>query len=774
MSFKAFFIAAAIVLATAAVGLPLVNLVVDPFQVFGSPSIPGINQERLVAAGRARLSKPLTVCRMRPDLVITGTSRAEFLFDPDHPALKAVSRRPYNLAMAGTGMHETRRLVEHAHNAAGTRAAIVTLDFHSFNAYREAIIYKSIVIDYDESNLVLDGSKSCRGIFTHKAGMLLFSGTALRESLSTIRKQGRPENIIYLPNGRRDVAIMERHSLRKEVPQRGSFVFQTQGYLDHIWFPKPDVRFCFEGESGSVIAEFRELVAFGRRKGMKLTFVLTPEHAMMQLAIRQAGLWPLYERWRSELVQVLGADAAQNAKAELFPLWDFATLNPITAEALPPPGVPATQQHMRWWYEATHSQPEVGAQMLGRMFGAPDSMTLVDGFGTQLDSTNIAAHLRRLSADIEAYAAAHRDEVAEVASLWNGLPARRPVAEYCSATEVAGGPAARPLVGLEPVREDPVAAARHQSRADELRQRGDRRAALAAYDQAIRVSPPNTALHFLRGTLRLELQDPAGALRDFDIGLRLDPVNATLMALREQARAGAGHGRQAPQRTPVAERAGDHRRTLADAYPADRWPKRTVPESAAELAASLQRQADAKRAEGDRAGAIADYGEAIRVGPPNTALHYLRGTARLEAGDKPGAAEDFVAGLRLEPRNAALKHLLAQARAAPPAKAAPVPPPRPAPDAAAAARLQSEADARRARGDLAGAIAGYGEAIRVGPPNTALHYLRGTARLEVGDKAGAAEDFEAGLRLEPGNAALLHLLGQARAQLLQPSPGQAR
>ncbi len=78
-----------------------------------------------------------------------------------------------------------------------------------------------------------------------------------------------------------------------------------------------------------------------------------------------------------------------------------------------------------------------------------------------------------------------------------------------------------------------------------------------------------------------------------------------------------------------------------------------------------------------------------------------------------------------------------------------------------AAQLQRQADAMRARGDLLGAIRGYDEFIEISPPNTALFYLRGTARLELGDKAGAIEDFEHGLRLDPKNDTLKNLIARA-------------
>jgi tetratricopeptide (TPR) repeat protein len=171
----------------------------------------------------------------------------------------------------------------------------------------------------------------------------------------------------------------------------------------------------------------------------------------------------------------------------------------------------------------------------------------------------------------------------------------------------------------------------------------------------------------------------------------------------------------------------------------------------------LQARADLKRSQGDLAGALADYDRAIAVTAHNAALYFLRGTARLQAGDRPGAAADFEAGLKLDPTNKTLQVLLSTARADPPDGQN-----LPSNDPVAAKNLQTQADIKRKEGDLAGAVEDYSEAIRVGPPNTALFYLRGTARLELGDGPGAAEDFRAGLKLDPNNPTLRQLLEQAR------------
>ncbi len=86
---------------------------------------------------------------------------------------------------------------------------------------------------------------------------------------------------------------------------------------------------------------------------------------------------------------------------------------------------------------------------------------------------------------------------------------------------------------------DAAAAAELQRQADAARSHGDLAGAIKDYSEAIRLSPPNTALYYLRGTAQLELSDRPGAAEDFEAGLKLDPGNATLKQLLERAKTGA-------------------------------------------------------------------------------------------------------------------------------------------------------------------------------------------------------------------------------------------
>jgi tetratricopeptide (TPR) repeat protein len=70
--------------------------------------------------------------------------------------------------------------------------------------------------------------------------------------------------------------------------------------------------------------------------------------------------------------------------------------------------------------------------------------------------------------------------------------------------------------------------------------------------------------------------------------------------------------------------------------------------------------------------------------------------------------------------------------------------------------------ARRAQGDLAGAIADYTEAIRLNPQNVDAYYNQGNARRAQGDQAGAIADYSEAIRLDPQYVSAYYSRGNAR------------
>jgi tetratricopeptide (TPR) repeat protein len=134
---------------------------------------------------------------------------------------------------------------------------------------------------------------------------------------------------------------------------------------------------------------------------------------------------------------------------------------------------------------------------------------------------------------------------------------------------------------------------------------------------------------------------------------------------------------------------------------------------------------------GDCAGAIKDYGEAIRLKPDYAVAFNCRGNARFGIGDCEGAIKDYSEAIRLKP------------------------------DYAVA--LINQGNARSGQRDFEGAIRDYSEAIRVKPDYAVAFTNRGTARSGQGDFAGAIKDHSEAIRLRPDYADAFANRGNTRS-----------
>jgi tetratricopeptide (TPR) repeat protein len=320
----------------------------------------------------------------------------------------------------------------------------------------------------------------------------------------------------------------------------------------------------------------------------------------------------------------------------------------------------------------------------------------------------------------------------------------------------------------------------YQKRALRCEAAGDHVRAAQDLAKAIRMAPPNPALHYQRGLALLHAADGQGATSEFEAALKLDPANVTLRRLlgtyrevweehqeRGSEREAAGdhlgaaeefaHAiRMAPpnpalhfQRGVALFNAGEHVGAVAEfeaglkLEPGNATLRSLLAAHRDGWVASQQRGIE-REAAGDHLGAAEDFAKAIRMAPPNPALHFQRGVALLNAGEYVGAVAEFEAGLKLEPDNATLRSLLASHQWV---------------------ASQERGIQREAAGDHLAAAEEFAQAIRMAPPNPALHYLRGLALLHAGDRLGAVTEFEAGLKLDPENPTLGALLDQTRRDL---------
>jgi tetratricopeptide (TPR) repeat protein len=300
----------------------------------------------------------------------------------------------------------------------------------------------------------------------------------------------------------------------------------------------------------------------------------------MMLAIQDAGLWPQFEDWKRGIVTILAEEAKESGKPQ-FPLWDFSGFNSVTDEHIPDADDKTTR--VKWFFEPSHYKKETGDLILSRVlnYHTTEQVALSD-FGVKLSPENIESWL--------------------------------------ASTRAAG----RDYVRAEP---------------------GEARFVENVVDRALTGSAGSNCGYYME-----ELRTAGAALRRDN----QEEANSAV----ERAKAIDERDRQRAAELGVAYHEPGFESALQAAEAG-----RDLPPNLDSWVAYQQRGIE-RAAAGDHIGAAEDFAHAIRIGPPNPALHYLRGVTLLRAANPVEAAAEFEAGLKLDPHNATLQSLLDQAHQA--------------------------------------------------------------------------------------------------------------
>jgi tetratricopeptide (TPR) repeat protein len=303
---------------------------------------------------------------------------------------------------------------------------------------------------------------------------------------------------------------------------------------------------------------------------------------------------------------------------------------------------------------------------------------------------------------------------------------------------------------------------------------GDKKAALAAFDQAIRLRPSYAAAFIARGNLQYDLNHLNSAIADLTEAIRLAPKYASAHiargimryslgdwqrsiadyteAIRLDPKSSAAYNNRALSRAKL----GDKQGAVADYTEAIRLdPKDTV---------AYYNRANTLVELGDQRGAIADYTEAIRLVPKYVSAYLNRGVARAKLGDQQGAITDYTEAIRLDPRDATAFYNRSNSRAELGDRQGAIA------DSTEAIRLDSRfakayisrGTTRAELGDQQGAIVDYTEAIRLDPKDTSAYNNRGLSLAQIGNLQGAAADFTRVIQLDPKHADAYNNRGAAR------------
>lgn len=350
------------------------NALVDPYAAHGWIDLESLRPYRVRLI--SRVAKAELLDRERCEVAILGTSRAQIALDPDYAGWDGAS--VCNLALTGAGLAELEHVYRYALRHDTLRQVLFEVDLFDRRTPHE---------DFGLSRFNPDLHP-----FDY-ASSLLLGASATRASLRVIRDLRRKR---LAPHTYRGLTRLDWAERPASVHERFAWSLERT-----IGAPMSS---RLEGYDALGAERVARLVAQGRARGVEVTLVILPRHAISLQALREGGAWPTVERWKRDLVAALeGLD-----RVEPVALWDFMSFDGYSAERVPPSSA-GLDAEMRWHWDAVHVRPEFGNLVIDRILGGDGSNA--DSIGARLTARNLESHLARLEREGRQYPLRHPDEL---------------------------------------------------------------------------------------------------------------------------------------------------------------------------------------------------------------------------------------------------------------------------------------------------------------------------------------------------------------------------
>jgi hypothetical protein len=386
----------------------------NPYGIYESPKIEGVNKLKPEFSTHTRMAKAWAVYKQKPDGIILGSSRSESALNPNHFGWDA--QMIYNLGLGGSNMYDALRYFQHAHAIEPQKQVILAIDFFMFNISNlknRADLEKYLLINQNgQINSQLASEKF----------LTLISIDALLSSIKTLIKQHtHSSETVHLSNGK-----TERTHNAKIPPggHRNAFRLSYDFTITLLWFGSQNKYRLTNPKTGqSTLNYFRTFLNIAYRDNVDLRILTSPSHARLWEALYFVGLWPQFELWKREIVRI-NEEIAKHYQKPPFPLWDFTGYNSLTTETVPP--LDDAKTEMKWYWESSHYKNALGELVLDRVFEYQHPERVVpDDFGVLLTSRNIDEHLKMIRADQQRYRESNPVDVAEIEKRAKETVARR-------------------------------------------------------------------------------------------------------------------------------------------------------------------------------------------------------------------------------------------------------------------------------------------------------------------------------------------------------------
>lgn len=359
------------------------NWLINPFDIFDSPKISHLNENKLKVSKYSRVYKAIVLKKTKPKIIFLGTSRTEYGMDPNNQNLNSATA--YNSATASGFPVEYEYYADMAIKN-GVNHIIIGTDFFAF---------------YSKDLMRAGFDKE---VFKDSIPVKYF--LSLNACESSFKVIGNRKQMEYLETGQRSSSSLER-DFNQNGSYKKSFQKNEKGYLTNAY----QRDFCkIKSEHWRA---FERILDKAHQHNVKVTLFISPSHARQWEVLDRAQGYGIFEEFKRKLVGINETIAYKNNKIP-FALWDFSGYSILTTEVVPND----PNAKMKWYWDSSHYKKELGDVVLDRMFdGNFSGGQNYPDFGVKLTSENIEAHLAKLRIDRTRWQASHPIDIQEIQDL---------------------------------------------------------------------------------------------------------------------------------------------------------------------------------------------------------------------------------------------------------------------------------------------------------------------------------------------------------------------
>jgi len=337
-----------------------VNAVVDPYGKLFWVYKQGFNANKYTDDFQARDFKASKLYSCTYDNFIMGTSRAETGINPKSEYMPA--GKGFNAALRGTNFYETAYLTDYLLERQQPKMVVIGLDFVAFNENLKGPgEFVGSMLDQD------------RGVFDLLPYLFSFETLDLSYQVASWNRSDPDLRCSY--DGFHTEQQLARYA-SSGLSTREKFLVIAEQYLTN---PESYADYVYYGDR---VERFRAVLRKLMERGVEVKLFISPVHAFQKETIELAGLRPLVERWKRDLVTTVADVNEALPESEQLVLWDFSGYNSVNTESVPLIG----DKMMDGFRDPAHYRNHIGDIILQKLNG---TSVAPDDFGRVLTPDNL-------------------------------------------------------------------------------------------------------------------------------------------------------------------------------------------------------------------------------------------------------------------------------------------------------------------------------------------------------------------------------------------------